>query len=71
MPNSTSEADESEYKHNKESLSIGVGDWILVCYDGDNFPRKITEGIGELDFEVNVMHRGAYWKWPLKEDKIF
>ena len=71
LPNSTSETDESEYKHNNESLSTGVSDWVLVCYDGDSFHREITEGIGELDFEVNVMHRGVYWKWPLQEDKIF
>ena len=76
LPNSTSETYEREYKHNNEShesLSISVGDWVLVCYDGDNFPGEITQVIGELDFEVNVMHRsgGVYWKWPLKEDKIF
>ena len=76
LPNSTSETYEREYKHNNEShesLSIGIGDCVLVCYDGDNFPGEITQVIGELDFEVNAMHRsgGIYWKWPLKEDKIF
>ena len=76
MPNSTSEMDESEYKYNNEShesLSIGIGDWVLVCYNGDYFPGEITQVIGELDFEVNVMQRsgGVYWKWPLKEDKTF
>ena len=67
--------DESKYKHNNEShesLSTGIGDWVLVCYDKDNFPGEITQVIGELDFEVNVIHRsgGVYWKWPLKEGKI-
>ena len=76
LPNSKSETDESEYKDNNEShesLSIGIGDLVLICYDEDNFPGEITQVIGELDFEVNVMHRsgGVYWKWPLKEDKIF
>ena len=45
LSNSTSEMDESKYKHNNEShesLSIGVGDWVLVCYDGDNFLGEIT-----------------------------
>ena len=45
LSNSTSETDESKYKHNNEShesLSIGVGDWVLVCYDGDNFLGEIT-----------------------------
>ena len=71
LSNSTSEKNESKYKHNNESHeSI---DWVLVCYDGDNFPGEITLVIRDLDFEVNVMHRsgGVYWKWPLKEDKAF
>ena len=77
LPNSTSETDENKYQHNnedQESLSSGIGDWVLVCYDGDNFPGEITQVIGEFDFEVNVMHRsgGVYWQCPLlKEGKIF
>ena len=62
LPNSTSETDESEYKDNNEShesLSIGIGDLVLVCYDEDNFPGEITQDIGELDFEVNVVHRSG------------
>ena len=45
----------------------------MVCYDGDNFLGELTQVIGELDFEVNVLCRsgGIYWKWPLKEGKIF
>ena len=60
LPNSASGMDESKYRSNNESyksLSIGVGDWVLVCYDGDNLPGEITQVIGELDFEVNDMHR--------------
>ena len=60
LPNSTSGMDESKYRCNNEShksLSIGFGDWVLVCYDGDNLPEEITQVIGELDFEVNDMHR--------------
>ena len=31
----------------------------MVCYDGDNFLGELTQVIGELDFEVNVMCRSG------------
>ena len=52
-------------------IQIYTGDWVLVHYQGSNFPGEVTAIYG-LDFEVNVMHKSGnvFWKWPLKEDKI-
>ena len=52
-------------------IQIDIGDWVLVHYQGSNFPGEVTNLYG-LDFQVNVMHKSGnvFWKWPLKEDKI-
>jgi len=56
---------------NQETLKVNIGDWVLVNYDGADFPGEITNIVG-FDYEVNVMHKcGAFWKWPLTEDGIF
>ena len=48
----------------KQILEVN-GDWVLVNYDGADFPREKTNIVGS-DHEVNVMHKcGAFWKWPL------
>ena len=53
------------------TLEVNIGDWVLVNYDGADFPGEITNIVG-FDYEVNVMHKyGAFWKWPLTEDRIF
>ena len=55
----------------KSDIQIDIGDWVLVHYQGSNFPGEVT-GIYGLDFQVNVVHKSGnvFWKWPLKEDKI-
>ena len=56
---------------NEVTLEVNIGDWVLVNYDGADFPGEITNIVG-FDYEVNVMHKyGAFWKWPLTEDRIF
>ena len=52
-------------------IQIDIGDWVLVHYQGSNFPGEVTAIYG-LDFQVNVMHKSGnvFWKWPLKEDNI-
>ena len=56
---------------NQETLEVDIGDWVLVDYNGADFPGEITNIVG-FDYEVNVMHKcGAFWKWPLTEDRIF
>ena len=56
---------------NQETLEVDISDWVLVNYDGADFPGEITNIVG-FDYEVNVLHKcGAFWKWPLTEDRIF
>lgn len=48
-----------------------VGDWVLVTYEGQNYPGEVTE-VQEADVRVNVMRRaGKNWKWPNEKDEIF
>ena len=52
-------------------LSLSVGQWVLVRYDGLEFPGEVT-ACGETDAKVNVMHAsGSAWKWPTNPDMIF
>lgn len=57
-----------------EELEVQIGDWVLVTYDGKNFPGELVE-IGEYssdELKVNVMHpSGGHWRWPQPADKIF
>lgn len=54
----------------KESLA--VGDWVIVQYDGKNYPGEVVI-VGVDDVKVNVMHRifAGFWKWPATPDEIF
>ena len=54
-----------------EALNLSIGQWVLVSYEGNEFPGEVTS-MDDSDIEVNVMHRSANaWKWPRPEDKIF
>ena len=56
---------------NQETLDFNMSDWVLGNYDGADIPGEITNKVG-FDYEVNVTHKcGAFWKWPLTEDRIF
>ena len=51
-------------------LNLSTGQWVIVTYDGENFPGEILSY--DVDIEVSVMHRsGKHWKWPNPVDKIF
>ena len=51
-------------------MSLSVGMWVVVKYDGVKFPGEVTE-INDDDVEVSVMHKsGKNWKWPSPVDKI-
>ena len=52
---------------------LNVGEWVVVCYEGDKFPGEITSTSSDnQDVEVRVMHKsGSGWKWPTREDNIF
>lgn len=48
-----------------------VGDWVLVSYEGHNYPGEVTLVL-ESDVRVNVMRKaGKNWKWPDARDEIF
>ena len=69
------EEDNDEGKTIGESISemeLSRGDWVLVNYDNVKFPDEIVNAVAN-EFKVNVMDRSenTFWKWPLKEDKIF
>ena len=54
-----------------EALNLSIGQWVLVSYEGNEFPGEVTS-MDDSDIEVNVMHRSANaWKWSRSEDKIF
>ena len=68
----TDNCNDNDVEEQKEAnVSLTVGEWVLVSYDGTNFPGEILKIVGE-ECEVTVMHQsGKFWKWPQKEDKIF
>ena len=81
----TEEDEESEEEVNEEEedaaeqaavedavpLSLAIGQWVIVTYEGGNYPGKITS-CDHDDMQVNVIHKsGKYWKWPNPNDKIF
>ena len=55
-----------------DSPDLSVGKWVIVNYDGEQFPGEIT-CCNNSDVEVNVMYKAGskYWKWPESIDKIF
>ena len=54
-----------------EALNLSIGQWVLVSYEGNEFPGEVTS-MDDSDIEVNVIHRSANaWKWPRPEDKNY
>ena len=61
--------DESE-----EIEALSIGQWVLVYYDGKQYPGETTKIKNSLtDIEINVMHQSGskFWKWPTSQDKIY
>ena len=62
--------DESE-RHPICAVSLCVGQWVVVDYDGEDGPGEITCCIGDDQCEVSVMHKSSnHWKWSKVIDKI-
>ncbi|XP_071943945.1 uncharacterized protein [Antedon mediterranea] len=60
-------------RHVKEyNLTVHVGEWYQVDYDGKLYPGEVI-AIGEQnDFQVSVMEQvGKYWRWPTPRDTIY
>lgn len=52
------------------ATSFKVGKWVVVKYDGVNYPGEITS-INHDSVEVSVMIKsGTFYKWPQCPDKI-
>ena len=55
-----------------QALSLSVGDWVLVKYDGSCFPGEVKAVVKE-EVQVSVMipSGSIFYKWPTPEDSIF
>ena len=50
-----------------------VGDYVIVCYEKNQYPGLIKKYDNRNEFEVSVMERrlNRLWKWPIKPDQIW
>ena len=67
--NSTTEQDfpiENDAQPQLPVLNLTIGLWVIVKYEGEEFPGVVVTCIDDSDIEVNIMHRSANtWKRPL------
>ena len=57
---------------NQAGLSVSVGDFVIVSYEGSSFPGKVTE-VDEEGAKVSTLTkcgRGKGWRWPAPADEI-
>lgn len=54
------------------SSPVVVGDYVVVIYDGVQFPG-IVMNVRESEYEVNTMAKSGsnFWKWPTATDQIW
>ena len=51
-------------------IEYEVGDWVVVQYNGSEYPGEITDILAN-EVVVSSMHRaGNFWKWPNRKDEI-
>lgn len=51
--------------------NLTVGDYVLVRYEGEIYPGRITEMKNEEEVLISAMKKSALnWKWPAKPDEI-
>ena len=54
------------------TLDVELGQWVVVVYDWNEYPREVTSISDTDSVQVNVMHKsGSGWKWPQTKDMIF
>jgi len=64
-----SQADEAQASEPDQASYI-VGDFVIVMFDGNKFPGRIT-AISEKGAKVDCMEkRSKSWRWPTKQDCI-
>ncbi len=50
-----------------DTPDVQVGQWVVVVYDGNEYPGEVSAIIDTNGVQVNVMHKsGSGWKWPVK-----
>ena len=51
---------------------MAVGQWVVVAYDGEQYPGEVTDFSDIEGVEMSVLHRsGSCWKWPYSKDMIY
>ena len=56
---------------NRDSHTYNLGDWVVVQYEGQEYPGKVMS-LNETHIQVNIMYRhGKNWRWPKTPDNIF
>jgi hypothetical protein len=57
----------------EDLLTLANGQWVLVNYDGANYPGEVVEiSEKQQEVKVNTMESvGKNWRWPKKADCIF
>ena len=61
-----------ERELNENELNVSVGDWVIVEYDGKQYPGEV-KNVSVDGVQVSVMHRTFQqnWKWPEKPDAVY
>lgn len=63
--------DKTAASQDSQDIDISVGRWVVVQYEENYFPGKITS-VHSSQLKVNVMVKnGKQWKWPEIKDEIF
>ena len=64
--------EEEDEQEEEEETEIQVGQWVVVLYDGIEYPGEVRSIDSNTGVQVNVMHKsGSCWKWPQSRDMIY
>jgi hypothetical protein len=52
--------------------NLTVGQYVLVNYESELYPGKITEMKNDDEILITAMQKsGAHWKWPTKPNETY
>jgi len=64
--------EEEDEQEEEEETDIQVGQWVVVLYDGIEYPGEVRSINSNAGVQVNVMHKsGSFLKWPQSRDMIY
>ena len=66
--NDHEEEEDGEHEEDEE-VDIQVGQWVVVSYDGIDYPGEVRSIDSNTGVQVNVMHKSG--KWPKSRDMIY